>query len=74
MFSQKYKYIILSSVILGTIGLSVTSVNIEALDDKKEQENNTILNNNSSTNGVEVFLLIRSIQKVIIYRITQTVE
>ncbi|EOW1917705.1 BspA family leucine-rich repeat surface protein [Enterococcus faecium] len=53
MFSQKYKYIILSSVILGTIGLSVTSVNIEALDDKKEQENNTILNNNSSTNGVE---------------------
>ncbi|OTO64722.1 hypothetical protein A5815_002536 [Enterococcus faecium] len=53
MISQKYKYIILSSVILGTIGLSVTSVNIEALDDKKEQGNNTILNNNSSTNGVE---------------------
>ncbi|HHA4384238.1 TPA: BspA family leucine-rich repeat surface protein [Enterococcus faecium] len=53
MIFQKYKYIILSSVILGTIGLSVTSVNIEALDDKKEQENNTILNNNSSTNGVE---------------------
>ncbi|MDF3826012.1 BspA family leucine-rich repeat surface protein [Enterococcus faecium] len=53
MISQKYKYIVLSSVILGTIGLSVTSVNIEALDDKKEQGNNTILNNNSSTNGVE---------------------
>ncbi|NTR21040.1 BspA family leucine-rich repeat surface protein [Enterococcus faecium] len=53
MSSQKYKNIILSSIVLGTIGLSTISVNIEAMDNKKEEGNNTILNHNSSINGVE---------------------
>ncbi|HFD0793282.1 TPA: BspA family leucine-rich repeat surface protein [Enterococcus faecium] len=54
MSSPKYKYIILSSMILGTVGLSSIQVNTETIDGKQEKEKNIIVNNNNfCTNDVE---------------------